>query len=250
MGGEASEACHMTRCLLSASMLLAVGCQMTPIPTPIKTWHSQAKHDVPLLAPVLQEGDVLFRFSNTPLAGGLVDFSRVVADASQSDFSHAALVYRVIPDGVIVVDVSPVGISRRFLSDWYHDGTCNVVVRRLRPEYRYLIPQVLAEAEKLIADDVLYDAKFIPDDDRYYCTELVDHCFRVTGHPLADRIRIKDLPNQGVLMYLICAFGGINMNNPVVVAGNERIGLFSSPMLETVLDLRTAPPRQPSNSGH
>ena len=41
-------------------------------------------------------------------------------------------------------------------------------------------------------------------------------------------------------MYIGCAIAGINMNNLVAVAGNERIGLFSSPMLETVLDLRTA----------
>ncbi len=238
----------MARCVLSVSILLAAGCQMTPIPTSIQKWHDQARHDVPLLAPVLKEGDVLFRFSHTPLAGGLIDFSQTIAEATQSELSHAALVYRVGPEGIVVVDVTPVGISRRFLSDWYHDGTEKVVVRRLRPEYRYLIPQVLAEADKLIARDVIYDTKFIPDDDRFYCTEMVDHCFRATGHPLAKRLRIKDFPNNGVVMYIGCAIGGINMNNEVVVAGNERIGLFSSPMLETVLDLRRLPPEPHRNS--
>lgn len=223
------------------SILLIAGCQMTPIPNDIAKWHDQARHDVPLLAPVLKEGDVLFRFSSTPLAGGLVDFSKSVAEATESDLSHAALVYRVGPDGIIVVDVSPVGISRRYLSDWYHDGTYNVVVRRLRPEYQHLIPRVLAEADKLVDKDVLYDEKFVPDDDRFYCTEMVDHCFRAIGHPLADRIRIRDFPNKGIVMYIVCAIGRINMDNEVVVAGNERIGLFSSPMLETVLDLRGKP---------
>lgn len=235
----------MTRCFLLASSLLAVGCQMTPIPTAIEKWHDQAKRDVPLLTPVLKEGDVLFRFSNTPLAGGLIDFSKTVAEATDSDLSHAALVYRVAPDGIVLVDVTPVGISRRYLSDWYHDGTHNVVVRRLKPKYRYLIPEVLAEADKLIAQDVLYDVKFVADDNRFYCTEMVDHCFRATGHPLADRIRIKDFPRNGIVMYLGCAIGGINMDNHVVVAGNERIGLFSSPMLETVLDLRGLPAKPP-----
>jgi len=229
-------------------MFLTVGCQMTPIPNDIEQWHDQARHDVPLLTPVVKEGDVLFRFSSTPLAGGLLDFSKSVAEATESDLSHAALVYRVGPEGIVVVDVSPVGISRRYLSDWYHDGTYNVVVRRLRPEYRHLVPQVLAEAEKLVERDVLYDKKFVPDDDRFYCTEMVDHCFRVTGHPLAERIRIKDFPKKGVAMYIVCAVGGINMDNEVVVAGNERIGLFSSPMLETVLDLRGLRGAQPANS--
>ena len=238
----------MTRCSLLASILLAAGCQMTPIPTSIEKWHDQARRDVPVLTPVLKEGDILFRLSSTRLAGGLVDFSRTIADATESDFSHASLVYRVSPDGIVVVDVSPVGISRRYLTDWYHEHTANVVVRRLRPEYQYLIPLVLAEVDKLIAQDVLYDTKFIPDDDRFYCTEMVDHCFRTTGHPLAERIRIKDFPNNGLVMYIGCAVGRIDMNNQAVVVGNERIGLFSSPMLETVLDLRAAPGSSPPDS--
>ena len=90
--------------------------------------------------------------------------------------------------------------------------------------------------------------KFIPDDDRFYCTEMVDHCFRTTGHPLAERIRIKDFPNNGLVMYIGCAVGRIDMNNQAVVVGNERIGLFSSPMLETVLDLRAAPGSSPPDS--
>jgi hypothetical protein len=241
-----SRACHMVRYLLSASMLLAVGCQMTPTSVSIEKRHARAKREVPVLEPVLKEGDIIFRLSETPLAGGLVDFSRTIADATESDLSHAALVYRVAPDGIILADVTPMGVSRLYLSDWYLEGTSNVVVRRLRPEYRYLIPQVLAEAERLIERDVLYDKKFVADDDRYYCTEMVDQCFRATGHPLADRIRIKDFPRNGVVMYLGCAIGGIDMNNQVVVAGNERIGLFSSPMLETVLDLRKTPVGQPS----
>ncbi len=232
----------MTKCFLTASVLLAAGCQMTPIPSSAAKWNEQAKKDVPLLEPVLKEGDIIFRLSSTPLAGGLVDFSKVVADATESDLSHAALVYRVAPDGIILVDVSPVGISRRYLVDWYQDGTWNTVVRRLRPEYQYLIPVVLAEVDKLIADDVLYDEKFIPDDERFYCTELIDHCFRVAGRPLARRIRIKDFPKNGVVMYIGCAIGRIDMNNEVVVAGNDRIGLFSSSMLETVVDLRTSQP--------
>ncbi len=238
----------MMRWFLFASIPLAVGCQMTPIPTSIEKWHEQARRDVPVLSPVLKEGDILFRLSRTLLAGGLVDFSQTIADATESDFSHASLVYRVTPDGIIIVDVSPVGISRRYLADWYHEHTANVVVRRLRPEYQYLVPLVLSEVDRLIAQDVLYDTKFMPDDDRFYCTEMVDHCFRATGHPLAERIRIKDFPNNGLVMYIGCAVGRIDMNNQAVVVGNDRIGLFSSPMLETVVDLRTAPGSSLPNS--
>lgn len=231
----------MIRCFLSVLILLVAGCQMTPIPASIEKWREQARRDVPLVESGLKQGDILFRLSNTRLAGGLVDFSRTIADATDSDLSHAAIVYRVGADGIVVLDITPAGISRRYLGDWHRDGTSNFVVRRLRQEYRYLIPLAIAEADKLIAQDVLYDDKFIPDDDRFYCTEMVDHCFRATGHPLTERIKIKDFPRNGLVMYIGCAVGRINMNNEAVIAGNERIGLFSSPMLETVFDLRTRP---------
>lgn len=231
----------MMRWSLLASSLLMVGCQMTPIPSSIEKWHEQAKREVPVLEPVLKEGDVLFRLSKTEVLGGLVDFSRTIADATESDLSHASLVYRMASDGVIVVDITPTGISRRYLVDWFHDGTSNVVVRRLKPEYQYLIPRVLAEADRLITRDVMYDDKFVADDDRFYCTEMVDYCFRATGHPLSARIRIKDLPRYGLFMHIGCLVGGIDSGNEVVIAGNERIGLFSSAMLETVIDLRSNP---------
>jgi hypothetical protein len=222
-------------------LVLAAGCQMSPIPSDIGAWREEARRDVPALEPVLKEGDIVFRLSQTQLAGGLLDFSKTVADATNSDMSHATLVYRVQPDGVVLVDVTPAGVARRYLVDWYLDGTDNIVVRRLKPEYAHLIPQVMAELRKLVAQDVLYDDKFVQNDDRYYCTELVDHCFRAIGHPLAERIRIKDLPRYGMAMRLMCMVGGIDKRNKVAFAGNERIGLFSSPMLETVLDLRARP---------
>jgi hypothetical protein len=243
----------MTRCLLLASILLAAGCQMTPIPASVEEWREQARREVPVVEPALKAGDIVFRLSTTQVAGGLLNFSQTIADATESDFSHAAIVYRAEADGVVVLDVSPIGISRRYLRDWYREGTFNFAARRLRPEYQHLIPLVLAEADKLIAQDVLYDDKFVPDDDRYYCTEVVDHCFRTAGYPLAERMRIRDFPDNDLVMYIGCAIGGIDMDNLVAIAGNERIGLFSSPMLEAVLDLRTAgaggsarPPRRPA----
>lgn len=229
------------RIIALSPLVLAAGCQLSPVPSSIGVYHDHARRDVPALERVLEEGDIVFRLSKTQLAGGLLDFSKAVADATESSMSHAALVYRVQPDGVVLIDVTPAGIERRYLIDWYLDGTENVVVRRLKPEYAHLIPRVMAEMKNLIAKDVLYDDKFVPNDNRYYCTELVDYCFRAAGHPLASRIPIKDLPRYGAIMHIGCMIGGIDNRNEVAIAGNERIGLFSSPMLETVLDLRTRP---------
>jgi hypothetical protein len=227
-----------------ALALAAAGCQMSPVPARIVQLHEQARREVPPLEGVLQPGDIIFRLSHTQLAGGLVDFSQAVAKCTESDFSHAVLVYQSGPDGAMLADVTPTGIQRRYLINWYVDGTKNLVVRRLKPEYRYLIPQVLAELDKLVTQDVMYDDKFDPRNDRYYCTELVDHCFRATGHPLAPLIRIRDFPAYDLLMRAGCLVGGINTRNRAAVAGNDQIGLFSSPMLETVVDFRGRSPEE------
>lgn len=217
---------------------------MSPVPARIVEFHEQARREVPLLERVLQPGDIIFRLSNTQLAGGLVDFSQTVAKCTESSFSHAVLVYQVGPEGALLADVTPAGIQRRYLMNWYVDGTKNLVVRRLKPEYQFLVPQVLAELDKLIDQDVMYDDKFDPGNDRYYCTELVDHCFRATGHPLAPLIRIRDFPRYDLLMSAGCLVGGIDSRNRAAIAGNDEIGLFSSPMLETVVDFRGRSPEE------
>ena len=211
---------------------------MSPIPRNIAQIHARSQIEVPILKEVLKEGDIIFRLSSTQLLGGLVDFSKEIANATKSDFSHAVLVYKIENNEVILADVTPAGVTKRFLVDWYLDKSTNIVVKRVRSKYRRLIPIVLNEATKIIKKDVLYDDHFIPDDDKFYCTELVDHCFRIIGHPLANRIKIKDWPNYNLLVFFGCLFGNIDANNEVVVAGNEEIGIFSSSMLETVLDLR------------
>lgn len=218
--------------------LFPLGCSVTPVPENIEQLHREAKEIVPLIEQNLQPGDIIFRLGSTQLLGGLIDFSKEVAKATQSDFSHAAIVYQVLADGAILVDVTNTGVARRYIIDWYLDGTSHVVVKRLKPEYLSYIPLVLAELTKQIKIDGLYDEKFISYDNKYYCTELTDQCFRVAGIPLAPRIRIKDFPKYNLLIASGCVIGGIDANAEVAVVGNNQIGLFSSNKLYTILNLR------------
>jgi len=224
--------------LIISIFLLCLGCNLTPIDSDIEEWHQKTHRDIPILRQIIREGDIVFRLSNTQLAGGLIDFSQEIAKATDSDFSHAVLVYEKTPTGIILADITKNGVERRYLIDWYIQRTYNLVIKRLKPQYRYLIPEVLSKAKEAINDDMPYDDKFITEDDRFYCTELVDHCFRSIGHPLAPRIKIKDWPNYNLLILTCCFFGNINVNNEVVIAGNDEIGLFSSDMLETIIDWR------------
>ena len=213
-------------------------CNFSPVSQEMASWHQRAQIEAHQIREIAQPGDIIFRLSTVSLLGGLLDFSKEVSIATRSDFSHAVLVLEANPDGVLLVDVVESGISRRFLIDWYMDPSKNVVVKRLKPEYQYLVPKLLKEVRELIEQDCLYDDKFIRGDNKFYCTELVDHCFRKIGHPLAERVKIKDFPESKIFLRIGCLLGGIKMNKGLAIAGNDEIGLFSSPMLEMVVDFR------------
>jgi len=224
------------RYIISALFLLLAGCQVDPIPSDITQLHDQARHDYLVVQPLVQPGDIVFRLGDTKLLGGVMNFSEIIADLTESDFSHACIVL----DGndFLIVDVTPFGIERRYFKDWHITGSKNIVVKRLKPEYMHMVPKVLASVNELIEEDVLYDRDFHYNDDKYYCTELVDYVFRKNGYPLADTIKIKDFPRFNWVYGLMCRLGGIDPNEEAVVAGNDEIGLFSSKMLYTVIDLR------------
>lgn len=226
------------RFLIFIVICLCAGCSLSPVPEDMDSRLQQVRQIVPALSKNLKEGDIIFRLGETQLLGGALNFSKLVADATESNFSHAVLVYRIVEDGVVLADITPTGIARRYISDWYMDGTTNIVVKRLKPEFATYIPSVLNCLKTRIEEQVLYDSKFNANDNKYYCTELVDDCFRKVELPLADKIRICDFPKYNWVFWLGCLIGGIDTNSEVVVVGNDKIGLFSSNKLYTVIDLR------------
>jgi hypothetical protein len=226
----------MSRGTLPLFCLLLVGCQVHPVPSNIIRLHELARHDFQKAHPLVQPGDIVFRLGSTKLLNGVLDFSVIVADMSESDFSHACIV--VEEHDFMIVDVTAYGIERRYFKDWHVTGSKNIVIRRLKPEYQFLVPIVLNTLNELVEKDVLYDKDFIFGDDKFYCTELVDHVFRINGYPLADPIRLEDLPRYTWYYAFGCRVAGIDSDRKVIVAGNDKIGLFSSNMLYTVVDLR------------
>lgn len=222
-------------------LLVLTGCSMSPIPYNVSSMY-KSTHEKLFVQSKLCPGDIVFRQGEALVAGGLINFSALVAQVSDSDFSHAAIVCDVINGEAVIADVSYNGMQRFFFVDWLMDGNKNIVVKRLKPEYTSYIPIVLGKVKDLIKQDPLYAESFKDlDDNKFYCIEVVDYCFRESGLSLADRIRIRDLPNFSDV-YLIAGLAelltNIDLDSKVVIAGNDEIGLFSSPYLETIIDLR------------
>ncbi|MFQ5461578.1 MAG: YiiX/YebB-like N1pC/P60 family cysteine hydrolase [Phycisphaerae bacterium] len=215
---------------------------MSPVPKRIDEYFQAAHELYAKVNPVLQEGDIIFRRGHLRLLGGLVNYSQLLSWWAESPFAHAGIVLQQVDDTFVVVDSGPYGIKRVFLIDWLIAGPENVVVKRIRPADRDKIPQLLAAVRDLVERDVLHDDKYITGDDRFYCTEIVDHCFREIGLPLAPKIAMRDMPNihrwdlRG-LFEIIAIVAGLDLSHEVAIAGNEEIGMYSSPVLVEVLNL-------------
>ena len=90
---------------------------------------------------------------------------------------------------------------------------------------------------------VPFDNSFRMEDDSLYCLELTEKAFRSQGLALSEPVRIGDweyLASFPLTALLIPPVSGlvldrpITLEQPVYVPGNERQGVWASPLLETV----------------
>ena len=90
---------------------------------------------------------------------------------------------------------------------------------------------------------VPFDSGFRMEDDSLYCLELTEKAFRSEGLALSEPVRIGDweyLASFPLTAFLIPPVSGlvldrpITLEQPVYLPGNERHGVWASPLLETV----------------
>ena len=116
-------------------------------------------------------------------------------------------------------------------------------VKRLKPEHRERIAGVIGYCRIAYERQVPFDSGFRMDDDSLYCLELTEKAFRSQGLALSEPVRIGDweyLASFPLTAFLIPPVSGlvldrpITLEQPVYVPGNERHGVWASPLLETV----------------
>ena len=116
-------------------------------------------------------------------------------------------------------------------------------MKRLKPEHRERIAGVIDYCRAAFERQVPFDSSFRMDDDSLYCLELTEKAFRSQGLALSEPVRIGDweyLASFPLTALLIPPVSGlvldrpITLEEPVYVPGNERHGVWASPLLETV----------------
>jgi len=188
---------------------------------------------------VPQPGDLLFQdLDSGPLCEAI---ERVTEGYGGAEFSHVGIVARS-PDGSpLVIEALPRGVVRTPLAEFLdrsHDSQCKpkVVVGRLRPRYRALVPRALREAERLVGKP--YDRAFAIGNDRYYCSELIYEIFRRAngGQPLLRLapMTFKDPATGRTLSAWADYFRKLHIPVPEGRPGISPAALSRSPKLEIV----------------
>jgi hypothetical protein len=192
---------------------------------------------------VLREGDIVFRLGDARVVRGLVPLSRFIARATSSPFSHTGIV--ATEDGLpVVYDCSSAGIQRQPFEIWMLDSVGALGVKRLKREHRERIPGVMDFCRAAFERQVPFDHGFRMEDDSFYCLELTEKAYRSQGLALSEPVRIGDwecLVSFPLTAFLIPPVTGVVLDRPITLEqqvylpGNERHGVWASPLLETVI---------------
>ena len=112
---------------------------------------------------------------------------------------HVGIV-EVRGDSVFVIDATPkTGVSRRDLATFFEQQKDenghlpNMKLMRLRAPYD--VEAFVAKAKSHCGKP--YDLSFLPDNDRYYCSELIYDCYQVEGKPLFEAEPMNFRNSQG-----------------------------------------------------
>ena len=246
--------------LLAVAVVAAVaGCSTTaqrtshlplslPLPIAVGTRRASVEQWQHWATQHIHSGDIIFIRGESHILLGLVNFSQLCMQLTDSPFSHVAAA--AWENGELVVyDIIRDGARRTPWGEFVGDRLVHTIaVKRLRPEYQRHIPEALAYCRQVYESGVPFDAGFKLGNDRLYCSELVEIAFRRAGVALSSPMRVDELPGYVALGWptkqLLEVATPLRSTQEVLVPGNATIGIWASPCLEPVLDETetTAPP--------
>jgi Permuted papain-like amidase enzyme, YaeF/YiiX, C92 family len=191
----------------------------------------------------LRDGDIVFLQSNSNWVWGFIELSQLTQDVTDSPFTHVAVA--AIEEGnVVLYDIDTPGPGRTpFGIMMASHKTAAVAVKRLRPEFQPYIPRAIQYCRDVYASQLAFDKQLKLDNDRLYCAELVEVAFRKSGLELSKPTRWDALPGLDQHPIAVSTIAWVNETQPdefVIVPGNDRFGIWSSPGLDLVLPLTDA----------
>src|ERR1700729_4249122 len=141
---------------------------------------------------VLREGDIVFRLGDARVGRGYFPMSRFLARASNSQFSHTGIV-AIEEEGPVVYDTTRLSVSRQPFCVWILDNIGSIGVKRLRPEFKDAIPQVVGYCHRAFEGQIPFDYELSTGHTASYCIEMAEKAFRSAGIELSQPIRLGDM---------------------------------------------------------
>ena len=184
----------------------------------------------------LQTGDLLFQVGK---GSGLNEaIAQVTSGESQINYTHVGIV-SIENDTVFVIEATPPEVCKTLL-DTFLLRSANlaespiVAVGRLKQEYSETIPQAIVRSKKLLGKP--YDYIYSPDNDAYYCSELVTLSFLNTQNlPIFELISMNFRDDDGNLpVFWIKHFEKYNAVIPENCLGSNPGDLSKSDKIEII----------------
>lgn len=172
----------------------------------------------------LQSGDLIFLNNNRS------DMEKAIT-ASTGEYSHVALVERDSTNDVWVIEASPkYGVQRIPYNQFERENNLGFFGGNI-DVYRLTVPfdttMVIANAKRMVGK--AYDDAFLPDNDAYYCSELIQVAFGdiFPTKPMNWRDDEGHLPE-----YWIKHFEELGLPVPEGVLGTNPTDMSRSPLLK------------------
>ena len=183
-----------------------------------------------------QTGDLLFQ------VGKSSQWNEAIAKAtfgeSNIHYTHVGIV-SIENDTVFVIEAAPPEVCKTLLDTFllrslHLAGKPVAAVGRLKQAYSETIPQALVRAKKLLGKP--YDYVYSPDNDAYYCSELVTLSFlNQQDTPLFEMVKMNFRDSNGNLpTYWIEHFKKYNAEIPENCQGSNPGDLSKSEKIEIV----------------
>lgn len=177
-------------------------------------------------------GDLLF------VSNDYSDFEKAIHNStkniSETSFSHVAII-KIENDSIFVLEASPEnGVIKTSLSKFLKKSNY-IIVARLKEKYQYVINNSITNIEKHIGKE--YDFIFNANNDKYYCSELIQHNFLDSlNNPIFESINMtfKNKNNGKIDDYWVKYFEKLKNKIPEGEKGTNPNLLYNSEKIDVI----------------